>query len=193
MPFVLAGRRPSSCFSPRWQFSFQSMNETSRIAKSVASKRATRCRHFNGVQHDKCEAGVCYETLEASGLLPCLPWHCDSGKPVAKCDKYATYTAEEIAQQERELERSLNGTIVARKAIVDELNRRNVAADKTVVAKPHHDPEFSETGCQSPYVAGACAMPCPVCKSGTLRYSRAACNGHIHARCSTEGCVSWME
>lgn len=37
------------------------------------------------------------------------------------------------------------------------------------------------------------AMDCPVCKKGQLRYTRAACNGHIHARCSTEDCVRWME
>jgi hypothetical protein len=37
------------------------------------------------------------------------------------------------------------------------------------------------------------AVTCPVCKSGTLRFSRAGSNGHIHAACSTKGCVAWME
>ncbi len=169
------------------------MNETTRIAKSVAEKRATRCRHFNGLQHDKCEAGVCYKALQETGQLPCLPWHCDTGKPAAKCDKYGTYTAEETAEQERQIERSINGTITARKAIVAELARRHAAGDKAAVSKPHHDPDFSGTGCQSAYVAGSGTIPCPVCKTGTLRYSRAACNGHVHAACSTTGCVRWME
>lgn len=40
---------------------------------------------------------------------------------------------------------------------------------------------------------GAGAMPCPVCKTGQLHYRRAASNGHIHAKCSTADCVSWME
>ena len=40
-------------------------------------------------------------------------------------------------------------------------------------------------------VAGT--MPCPVCGEAYLRWSRAASNGHIHARCTKEGCVSWME
>jgi len=168
------------------------MNETKRIAKSVAQKRAERCRHFNGVQHDKCEAGICYKSLQAGGLmLPCLPWHND--KPAADCDKYATYTSEEVAEQEREIERSISGTITARKAIVAELERRHAAGDKTVVSKPHHDDDFGETGCRSAYVAGVGAIPCPVCKTGTLKYSRAACNGHVHAACSTDGCVRWME
>lgn len=172
------------------------MNETTRIAKSAAQKRATRCRHFNGVQHDKCEAGVCYKTLQGAGyqrLLPCMPWHCDTGKPVASCDKYAVFTVEEIAEQERQIEKSINETIVARQAIVAELDRRHAAGDKTVIAKPHHDDDFAATGCRSAYVAGGGTMPCPVCNTGTLRYSRAACNGHIHAACSTTGCVRWME
>lgn len=172
----------------------KTMNETKRIAKSVAQKRAERCRFFNGVQHDKCEAGICYKTLQADGaLLPCLPWHCDPGKRVAQCDKFAAYTAEEVAEQERQIERSINGVVTARKAIVAELDRRHKAGDKTVVSKPHHDWDFAETGCRSAYVAGVGKMPCPVCKTGTLGYSRAACNGHIHAACTTDNCVRWME
>lgn len=37
------------------------------------------------------------------------------------------------------------------------------------------------------------SMPCPVCKTGTLRYSIAGINGHVHGHCSTENCVSWMQ
>jgi len=38
------------------------------------------------------------------------------------------------------------------------------------------------------------AMDCPVCSSeGSLRFSRSGYNGHIHAWCTTEWCVSWME
>jgi hypothetical protein len=33
---------------------------------------------------------------------------------------------------------------------------------------------------------------CPAC-SGRLHLSIAAYNGHVHGRCETEGCVSWME
>lgn len=36
-------------------------------------------------------------------------------------------------------------------------------------------------------------MACPICKTGTLRYSVAGCNGHVHAMCSTDKCVQWME
>jgi hypothetical protein len=37
-------------------------------------------------------------------------------------------------------------------------------------------------------------IDCPICgKQGSLKFSRAGYNGHIHARCATEGCVNWME
>jgi hypothetical protein len=37
-------------------------------------------------------------------------------------------------------------------------------------------------------------IDCPVCTTGKVRYSRAGSyNGHVHASCSTAGCVSWME
>ena len=36
-------------------------------------------------------------------------------------------------------------------------------------------------------------IDCPVCEKGTLRYSQANINKHIHAVCSTLGCVKWME
>lgn len=35
-------------------------------------------------------------------------------------------------------------------------------------------------------------LKCPVCHDGLLSYQIAE-NGHINARCTLEGCVSWME
>lgn len=44
-------------------------------------------------------------------------------------------------------------------------------------------------------MAGECdTIDCPVCKGEKcLDFSRSGYNGHIHAACRTEGCVSWME
>lgn len=36
-------------------------------------------------------------------------------------------------------------------------------------------------------------MVCPICEKGTLHYSCASTNGHIHAKCTTHKCVTWME
>jgi len=34
---------------------------------------------------------------------------------------------------------------------------------------------------------------CPICESGELKYMISSYNGHIHAGCTTEGCVDWCE
>jgi len=37
-------------------------------------------------------------------------------------------------------------------------------------------------------------LPCPICKEGRVAFVISDhYNGHIHATCSTRGCVSWME
>lgn len=41
-------------------------------------------------------------------------------------------------------------------------------------------------------VSKAEVVECPVCK-GKLHLSQAAYNGHVHGRCETKECVSWME
>ena len=40
---------------------------------------------------------------------------------------------------------------------------------------------------------GSSQMPCPTGCGGTLHYTVASYNGHMHAKCETEGCASWME
>lgn len=37
------------------------------------------------------------------------------------------------------------------------------------------------------------SLDCPICTTGKLAYSRSACNGHVHASCSTPRCVAWRE
>lgn len=37
------------------------------------------------------------------------------------------------------------------------------------------------------------SLDCPICKSGTLRYSISSHNGHIAAACTTPGCARWIE
>lgn len=83
-------------------------------------------------------------------------------------------------------------TTEARRAIVAELKRRALAGDTTV--KPL-DPLNSHRWYkpQENYYTGNGVMDCPICVTGKLRYSRAAYNGHVHGRCSTDGCVAWME
>ncbi len=81
---------------------------------------------------------------------------------------------------------------VAREAILADLKARYFANDKQVkVQDPDTKHRWSEP--QSNYFTGDGEITCPVCKTGKLRYSRAAYNGHVHASCSTATCVRWME
>jgi hypothetical protein len=41
--------------------------------------------------------------------------------------------------------------------------------------------------------AGQGEIACPCCEGGTLHYSVAGSNGHVWGRCSTPGCVRWLQ
>lgn len=82
--------------------------------------------------------------------------------------------------------------LVARKAIIEELKRRALAKEGNVIALNPSDAHRWHKP-QDNYYAGQGTMNCPVCGTGKLRYSRASYNGHVHAQCTTEGCVAWME
>lgn len=60
------------------------------------------------------------------------------------------------------------------------------------VVRPAIQADIETNGWQNQSVSNA--IPCPVCETGTVNYTYAGkVNGHISARCSTEGCVQWME
>lgn len=81
---------------------------------------------------------------------------------------------------------------VARKAIISDLKARFDCKDTEV--KPADKDDLHRWFRPQPnYFSGSGEMACPVCKTGRLRYSRSGYNGHVHASCSTEGCVRWME
>ncbi len=133
---------------------------------------------INRITH--CKAGVEYASVEtkvdftysregghryeAHEARPCFRHE----HPLTNgCPKCRFPTSEEIKAHDDEMNGHIKKMFSARSAIVAELDRLQMKG-------------------------GGGVMECPVCK-GRLRYSRAASNGHIHARCSTEGCVSWME
>lgn len=144
-----------------------------------AEQIAQRCVHFTGVGNTTCAASVCYRdvgrdhdliryrrpggAVYTKGYsLPCLAQYNLGG---ATCDKARFPTAEEVAAEVAESDRSVARMLAARKVIVAHIEA---------------------TGEQHALI------PCPNC-DGQLSYSRAASNGHIWANCSTENCTAWME
>ena len=127
--------------------------------------RADTCKHFSGVQNDRCGAGIAYADFPP-GALPCLPRFRDRAPPVTTCEKREYPTPEEIAADAAETIAVLGRVDIAYGAIRAKHGKAVGLAD---------------------------TMPCPNLCGGTLRYSIARSNGHVHAACSTAGCCAWME
>ena len=60
------------------------------------------------------------------------------------------------------------------------------AAFATVAVVNLRHPDGKNTGAEG-------AFKCPVCMGGAIRYSMARGNGHVWARCTTTGCISFIQ
>jgi hypothetical protein len=132
------------------------------------------CRHFNGVQHKVCLAGIAYDSFTRTLALPCIDWHkknpsAEKGYRIecATCPKWEPPTSEEIAAAEAAWKASQDRMMLVLKATKP-------------VRKEQKGKNWRGT------------IECPICK-GKLHLSHAAYNNHMHGRCETDGCVAWME
>ena len=142
--------------------------------------RMGRCVHFTGAMNKTCAAGVEYEVVTirhaplpyrsmlgteytTGASSPCIDRYNVAG---AVCEQRKTMTRAEAEADEARSHQDVINMGIARKAIM-----------------AHHASTGENRG----------AIPCPVCTSGTLGYRRATSNGHVAAKCSTGGCVAWME
>lgn len=134
--------------------------------------RATFCNHYRAMaNHETCKVDVAYSSF--AGLpfdkQPCFRRD-KNETPRGGCSLQEFPTPEEIEESEKWMAERFANVGKARLAIVEHLG----------------GPWKRGT----PGASGE--IPCPVC-GGKLRFSRAGYNGHIHAACSTEDCVRWME
>lgn len=129
------------------------------------------CKHYRAMSdHTTCEKGVAYDDFKGLkfGERPCFE---HDGIAPPGCPLAEFPTAEERAEMDREIDARFKDTMTARQAIVAHLG-----------------------GAWKKGTLGATGeIDCPVCKKGRLRFSRAGYNGHIHAGCTTDKCVQWME
>jgi hypothetical protein len=131
-----------------------------------------RCRYFNGPVHNKeCVANINYRNLVGGpdfGWMSRMPCAGDSPlrkDPVAKCDKQSPFTLDESVAQEKGLKERFAAITKAHQEI------RKMAKEKNINGGWIH---------------------CPTCNK-PLHFSIAKLNGHIWAKCETEGCIQWME
>jgi hypothetical protein len=124
-----------------------------------------KCRHFTGVQHKTCSAGLSYSVvadIEGLGKFGCwnrLP--CTGGNNEAlDCPSLDRYTDSEVKQQRAEADAKI--TLLM--------------------------PLWGEVS-SSPDRHGT--FTCPICQQHG-EWSKAY-NGHSRGSCDTEGCLSWMQ
>ena len=133
------------------------------------------CNHYRAMSdHATCSAGVAYEEFKGQPY-EARPCFCKNGVAPPGCELAQFPTAEELAAEEAEeaeMNKRFELIVKARAAIVAHLGgpwKRGTAGASGVI-------------------------DCPACGAEkSLRFSRAGYNGHVHASCTTAGCVSWME
>lgn len=144
-----------------------------------------QCKHFNGTQHDLCDRGVRYEQFSPG--IPCIKWtpisarggtYLEPGEEPAErrpwkyegkpCPFYEEPSDAEVQAEREKMERAFANVKVALAVASTWRTRLKPTVDR-------HD-----------------VIECPVCK-GRLHLSQSSYNGHVHGKCETEGCVSWME
>lgn len=146
------------------------------------------CIHFNGTINDACKRGVNYEVNWPKSPKPCIQFieksvrggtvlkpgeepaerkpfpGADTAKP---CPFWEAPTDEQVQAGREALDRSMRDTMAAMKLA----NAWRV--------KPKPDANRHEV------------VVCPACQ-GRLHLNQSSYNGHVHGKCETQGCVSWM-
>jgi hypothetical protein len=149
--------------------------------------RSGTCKHYNGSFHnDKCAIGIAYRDVtnkpDEPGCAyrkPCVKLDpldpgdahglkviADTG-PQGVCEKYEEPSQDEIAAHEK---------------VMNEAMDRMMRTMPLCIAIKEEHAGHDWQGVKE----------CPIC-GGDLHLTHAAYNGHVHGKCETENCVSWME
>lgn len=143
------------------------------LRKDPILRKMNVCAHFTGIQHDTCKAGVSY-SLVKEPKTETTPYRFACFQDEANgliCEAAHFPTREEAEAEKREDDAIFARTSKAHRAAHDDAKAKGFVKGK----------------------GGGDSIPCPVCTTGRLYYRVAAYNGHMHAKCETAGCVSWME
>lgn len=124
-----------------------------------------------------CEAGIAFKSVQPKDGptfrgQPCFLTDKGESKPDSlPCEKLRRPTPEEMRAHEKWWE-----------------DRTGDIAKVMMAIRPWR------TEHKTKRISGSQTIDCPACGgTKTLSMTIAGYNGHIHARCKTEGCVSWME
>ena len=145
------------------------------------------CVYSNGAQNKLCKRGVAYAQFQPGmpciqlihksarggtylrpGEIPAETKPFPGAQPKERCPFYEEPTDEQVQADRADTEASMNKTLAAIK----------VASQWRVKPKPAQDRRG--------------VVECPIC-NGKLHLSQSSYNGHVHGKCETADCVSWME
>lgn len=129
------------------------------------ARAMNRCQHFNGSMSKRCRAGVSYDSFPRPGL-PCLR--------DTNCANFCNFA---LFPTRAEAEAAEDRAAAECRRVVAQINTARAAIVE------HSGGKRGIRG----------SLTCPCCEGGTLSYSVSGYNGHVHAQCSTQGCVRWME
>ena len=121
----------------------------------------------------KCTAGInVYELCGAgSGTMlrmPCRYFRKRNDADVVQCKRFKSTPIEDVIAQD--------------KAWIEFLEKSKAAMEKVNEIREQHKGE-SWHG----------EIECPMGCGGTLHLSISGYNGHMHGRCTTDGCLAWIE
>jgi hypothetical protein len=148
------------------------MSESTQVmpGDDAATARAKRIAFDRNYCEHYAPSGANYGTPRACKLgiydrtKPCIRGH-ELPNPLVRCEKW----------ERRSIERA------TKRADDIELHFARMVKVGPVVAEWRKKPWGK-----------AEVIECPAC-GGRLHLSQARSNGHVHGKCETQGCVSWME
>lgn len=136
-------------------------------SEEAIAQQQRRCKHWRGsMKGDTCAAGVAFSALTDPTSAGSIFKRLPCFNPEIPCGSACYPTREEVLEKDKRIDAFLNRMATIRTAILSDLGEKR---------------------------SGSGEIACPCCKTGTVRYSRASLNGHVHARCSTPDCANWME
>jgi hypothetical protein len=134
------------------------------------------CVFFTGIHQNTCKAGISYRELVGGPQLgwarkiPCTQaWPHETER--VSCAKLLHLTRQEAEAEVEADDKRMQRTLKA-------IKETHAHAKKNSLGIGH---------------GGHGELECPACEGGVIEYIVASVNGHIHGRCSTPNCVSWME
>jgi hypothetical protein len=126
------------------------------------------CKHFRGIQHDTCSDNRDWRAITGGdmiGVAQRMP--CIKRNPDQMiCDFYAEPTEKEIEEDNAWIDKAI----------------QNIKIAMPLISKIKE--EYPDGGIGT--------KDCPVC-GDKFHFSVAACNGHVHGKCETDDCLSFME